>query len=196
MKTLSIVFIAAAAAISLQACHSNKDSKATADSINKTNDTSNKSKDTTKTVGMTVGQDDAKFTVDAANGGMAEVMLGKLAQDKGSQKVKDFGAMMVTDHSKANDELMALAKSKNITLPSVVSADEQKHFDDLNKKSGADFDKSYTKLMIGDHKTDIKLFENGEKNLKDPDLKAFASKTLPILKMHLEAITKLDSGLK
>lgn len=193
-----MMFIAAATAVfSLQACHSGKDSKATADSINRANDTTNKSAtDTTKTTGMTTDKEDAKFAVEAANGGMAEVMLGKLAQDKGSGKVKDFGAMMVMDHSKANDELMTLAKSKNITLPSVVSADEQKHFNELNKKSGADFDKAYTKLMIDDHKNDIKVFDDAGKNLKDPDLKAFANKTLPTLKMHLASISKVDSTMK
>src|ERR1700748_3070333 len=113
MNKLNIALTIAAAAFTLQACHSNKDSRATADSINKTSDTSKTA------MPITVNQHDAKFAVNAANGGMAEVMLGKLAQDKGSEKVKDFAAMMVKDHSKANDELMTLAKSKNITLPAV-----------------------------------------------------------------------------
>lgn len=191
MKTLRIALITAATALALQACHSNKDSKATADSLNKA------SADTSKTaVNITVDKDDAKFAVAAANGGMAEVMVGKLAQDKGSASVKDFGSMMVKDHSAANDELMTLAKSKNIALPTVVSADEQKHFDELGKKSGADFDKAYVKLMVSDHKTDIKEFEDASKNVKDPDLKAFAVKTLPTLKMHLAAISKIDSTMK
>ena len=82
-----------------------------------------------------MNQADAKFAVTAANGGMAEVMIGKLAQDKGSAKVKQFGEMMVKDHSMANDELMTLAKSKNITLPAVVSSDKLKHFNDLSKKT-------------------------------------------------------------
>ncbi|RKR85646.1 putative membrane protein [Mucilaginibacter gracilis] len=195
MKKLNIVLIVAATAFGLQACQSNKDSKATADSLNKANDITKT--DTAKTgMPITVDQSDAKFAVVAANGGMAEVMLGKLAQDKGSTSVKDFGAMMVKHHSQANDELMTLAKSKNITLPAVVGTDEQKLFDGLNKKNGADFDKAYTKLMIDDHKTDIKEFEDAAKNLKDPDLKSFASKTLPTLKMHLDAITKVDSTIK
>lgn len=189
MKKLSILLIAAAA-FSLQACHSNKDSKATADSINKAADTAKTA------MPITVNQVDAKFAVDAANGGMAEVMLGKLAQDKGGTAVKDFGAMMVKDHSLANDEMMTLAKSKNITLPAVVSSDELKHFDDLNKKSGADFDKTYVKLMVDDHKADIKEFEDAAKNVQDPDLKAFAVKTLPVLKMHLDAISKINSAMK
>lgn len=190
MKKFSTAIKITTLALALQACHSNKDSKATADSINK-------AADTAKTAApITVDQADAKFAVNAANGGMAEVMIGKLAQDKGSAKVKEFGEMMVKDHSMANDELMTLAKSKNITLPAVVSSDELKNFNDLSKKNGADFDKAYVKLMVDDHKKDIKEFEDAEKDLKDPDLKAFATKTLPTLKMHLASITKIDSTMK
>ncbi|EHQ28283.1 outer membrane protein-like protein [Mucilaginibacter paludis DSM 18603] len=191
------IFAAAIAVFCLQACHSNKDSKATADSTNKANDvTSKPANDIATATGMTTDSQDAKFAVEAANGGMAEVMLSRLAQDKGSGKVKDFGAMMVMDHRKANNELMTLAKGKNITLPSVVGADEQKYFNDLSKKSGEDFDKAYIQLMIDDHKNDIKVFDDASKNLKDPDLKAFADKTLPTLKMHLSSIVKIDSALK
>lgn len=199
MKKLSFVMITAATLFSLQACHSNKDSKGAADSMNKAHDTTKMDsvkKDTTAAQ-MTVGGDDAKFAVEAANGGMAEVMMGKLAQEKSTNaKIKDFGAMMVTDHSKANDELKALAKSKNIALPLVVGSDEQKHYDDLNKKTGADFDKAYVSMMVDDHKTDIKHFEDAEKNLKDPDLKAFVIKTLPTLKMHLTSIDAIDKSMK
>jgi len=120
-----------------------------------------------------------------------------LAQEKATNaKVKDFGAMMVSDHSKANDEMKALAKSKGITLPAAIDSKEQKVKDDLSAKSGADFDKAYVSNMIDDHKEDIKEFEDATKNLKDPDLKAFAVKTLPTLKMHLEAITKIKDGMK
>jgi len=199
MKKLSVLMVAAATAFCMQACHSNKDSKSAADSMNNARDTTkmdSAKKDTTKTT-MTVEGDDAKFAVEAANGGMAEVMLGKLAQEKSDNaKIKEFGGMMVTDHSKANDELKALAKSKNIALPLVVGSDEQKHYDDLNKKTGADFDKAYVSMMVDDHKTDIKHFEDAEKNLKDPDLKAFVTKTLPTLKMHLSSIEDIQKSMK
>jgi putative membrane protein len=190
MKKLSTVFIAAVTAFTFQACHSNKDSKATADSLNKASDTSKTA------MPITVDQDDAKFTVKAAAGGMAEVMLGKLAQDKGGPEIKDFAAMMVKDHSIAGDELMTLAKSKNIALPTVLDKDMQKNFDELDKKAGPDFDKAYVKLMIDDHKEDVKEFDKATQKLKDPDLKAFATKTLPVLKMHLAAISKIDSIMK
>jgi putative membrane protein len=103
---------------------------------------------------------------------------------------------MVTDHSKANDELKALAHKLNITLPDSISSDESKTRDDLAKKSGADFDKDYVNDMVDDHKKDVKAFEDAAKNCKDSDLKAFANKTLPTLKMHLEAIEKIKKGMK
>lgn len=204
MKKLNLIAIIALSCWLLQACKG-KDSTASADSVNATKDTTKKdtgksaSADTSKkgTAPMAVGTDDAKFAVAAANGGMAEVELGKLAQQTAANsKVKDFGAMMVSDHTKANNELMALAKSKNITLPTTINADEQKTKDDLSKKTGADFDKAYVSNMIDDHKKDIKDFEDASKNCKDADLKAFAAKTLPTLKMHLDAIQKIHDSMK
>jgi putative membrane protein len=200
MKKLNLVLITGIACCML-ACHSNtqNDTKAAADSINKTKDSTAKDSNgnVAKTAGtITVDQNDAKFATEAASGGMTEVILGKMAQDKSSNAgVKDFGAMMVTDHSKANDELIALAKSKNITLPSVPGADDQKSIDELNNKPKADFDKAYVSMMVDDHKKDIGAFEDAEKNCKDPDLKAFATKTLPTLKKHLSAITALDKKI-
>lgn len=200
MKKLSFVMISAATVFSLQACHSNKDSKAAADSMNNARDTTKMDslkKDSVKAVGMTVNGDEAKFAVTAADGGMAEVMLGKLAQEKSaSASIKEFGAMMVTDHGKANDELKALAKSKNIALPLVISADKQKAYDDLNKKTGADFDKAYVSMMIDGHKNTAKLMANEATNGKDPDLEAFAAKILPTVKAHLAKITEIDKSMK
>jgi len=201
MKRLNIALITGLACC-LFACHSDtkNDTKAKADSINETKDSSN-TKDSGKmasTAGtMTVDESDAKFVTEAASGGMTEVILGKIAQEKSSNaKIKEFGAMMVTDHSKANDELTALAKSKNITIPTAPGADDQKMIDDLNKKTGADFDKAYVSMMVDDHKKDIGKFEDVQKNSKDADLKAFATKTLPVLKKHQDAINAIDKSIK
>jgi len=192
MKKISLVVMVALAACSFQACNGNKDSKETADSVNAAKDTSN-----AVAAGLAVDEGDAKFAVNAANGGMAEVALGKLAQGKATDpKVKEFADMMVMDHSKANDELMALAKSKNITLPDSVSMDEKKAMEDLSKKSGKDFDKAYVDLMVDDHKKDVKEFEDATQSLKDADVKAFATKTLPVLKTHLDHINKIHDSMK
>jgi putative membrane protein len=193
MKKITYFTLIAGMACLVQACSGHKDSKASADSAN-TAKADTAKKDSSM---VAVDKDDAKFAVAAANGGMAEVELGQLAQQKAvNAKVKDFGGMMVTDHSKANDEMKALAKSKGITLPDSLDSKEQKVKTDLSAKSGADFDKAYVSNMIDDHKEDIKEFEDAVKNCKDADLKAFAVKTLPTLKMHLDAIQKIHDSMK
>jgi putative membrane protein len=182
----------------IQSCGGANTSTDKADSANAAKiDSNNTGDSTTAAPAITTESGDAKFAVDAANGGMAEVALSKLAQTKASNaKIKDFASMMVTDHTKANDELIALAKSKNITLPATVSEDKQKTMDDLNKKSGAEFDKAYVDIMLDDHKKTVDLFMDESKNAKDPDIKAFVDKTLPTLKMHLEHVQSIKDGMK
>jgi putative membrane protein len=140
---------------------------------------------------------DVNFAAEAASGGMTEVALGKIAQEKGvNARVKKFGSMMVMDHSKANDSLKALAVRKNITLPAAPNAKDQATIDKLSKLSGRAFDDAYVSDMIDDHKNDVKAFEDATKSLKDPDLKAFATKTLPVLKTHLDAINGIHDSMK
>ncbi len=192
MKKLSVITMIALAACMFQACSGNKDSAETADSINAERDSANAVE-----AGMAVDEGDAKFAVDAANGGMAEVALGKLAEGKAvNAKVKEFAAMMIADHSKANDELMALAQSKNITLPQAVSTEKQSVMDNLTKKSGSEFDKAYVDQMIEDHKKTISMYEDASKNLKDADMKAFVDSKLPTVKAHLEHITAIHDSMK
>jgi len=134
---------------------------------------------------MTKQGSDHKFVMDAAKGGLAEVELGKLAQDKGSSdQVKNFGKRMVDDHSKANDELQTLAKNKNITLPSDLDPKDKALKDRLSKLSGPAFDRAYMSAMLTDHRKDVNEFKMESTNGKDPDVKAFASKTLPTLEDH------------
>lgn len=140
-------------------------------------------------------EDAAEFAVTAASSGMFEVEAGKLAQQKGSSAdVKNFGKKMVEDHSKANEELKALAAKKNITLPTTMSSEHQEKMDKLSGLSGAEFDKEYMSLMDDAHDKDVKLFKDvAEDNDVDPEIKAFASKNLPALQMHDEmADTKED----
>ena len=142
---------------------------------------------------------DMKFYKKAAEGGLSEVELGQLAQDKGhSQQVKDFGAMMVKDHSAANDRLKAVASSKGVDLPTSPSMAEMASKAKLEVLSGETFDKSYIKGMIKDHKEDIKEFEREANQGQDPQAKAFARKTLPTLKEHLRKIESIaqEAGVK
>jgi putative membrane protein len=136
--------------------------------------------------------------MNAAQGGMLEVQLGQLAADKGaSQEVKDFGSKMVTDHSKANDELKAIASSKDLTLPDKLDSKHQAAIDKLSKLSGAAFDKAYVSAMVKDHKGDDAEFAKEAKSGGDADIKAFAGKTdESVIKMHLQMIEGIQSKMK
>src|SRR4051812_29564749 len=201
MKKLSFVAIACLAAFSFQACNDNSN-----DPVKSANETNEVKQDSAEHTGSNnannanatpVSEDDSKFAVKAASGGMMEVQLGELAQQKAhSQRVKDFGAMMVRDHTKANDELKSLAGMKNITLPPAPGEDHMDHIKNLSKKSGKEFDRDYMKMMVDDHQEDIDKFDNCSKDAKDPDLKAFASKTLPILRTHLDSAKAIRDALK
>lgn len=159
-----------------------------------TDDTSNAG---TEASSSTVEEDGVEFVTKAASGGMMEVALGKLAQTNAqSTEVKNFGSMMVEDHGKAGEELKTLAASKNITLSGTMLPKHQEHVDELSQKKGAEFDKEYTKLMLEDHREDIEEFEEASNELKDPDIKAFAGKLVPVLKKHLESIKSVNSVVK
>src|SRR5215213_7547198 len=102
-----------------------------------------------------LSKDDSAFVMEAAVGGLMEVQAGQLAQQNAqNQRVKDFGGMMVTDHSKANDELKSYAAGHGITLPTDLPADKQKHIDAMKNMKGAAFDKHYISMMLDDHKED------------------------------------------
>ena len=130
---------------------------------------------------------DRTFVMKAAEGGMAEVELGRLAASKATDPdVKAFGQRMVDDHTKANDKLKAIASEEGITLPTELKGEAKSMHDKLSKASGADFDKMYMKHMVTDHKKDVAEFEKESKNGKDSDVKQFASDTLPTLREHLQ----------
>lgn len=173
------------------------------DSMNSgsTKDTMNmgSTKDTTATNAGTqaVDQKTKDFVADAATGGMMEVELGNVAQQKAqSQQVKDFGKMMVDDHTKANNNLKELASKKNIDVPASVTDNQKKDIDKLSKKSGADFDKAYVDMMVNDHKKDIAAFKKASGDVGDNDIKNFATTTLPTLQKHLDAIQAIKSKSK
>jgi putative membrane protein len=143
-----------------------------------------------------VSSGDRKFMEKAAQGGMAEVQLGKLAADKASNdQVKQFGQRMVDDHSKANDQLKQLATSKGVNLPTELDRSAQREMDKLQKLSGADFDREYMNHMVSDHKKDIGEFKSAAKS-KDADVKQFASSTLPTLEQHLDLAKSAEQAAK
>ena len=137
---------------------------------------------------------DTVFAMKAAQGGMAEVKLGQLAAEKASDPdVKAFAQKMVDDHSKANDQLKSVASAENMTLPTDLDAKDQSEYQKLSQLSGPAFDKAYMKGMVKDHETDVKEFQKEANSGKDPQLKQFASTTLPILQSHLDMAKSTDA---
>lgn len=137
---------------------------------------------------------DQAFVKKAAEGGMAEVEFGKLAQQKASSpEVKNFAQRMVDDHSKANDELKAIASKKDITLPTALDSKDKATYNRLSKLSGAAFDRAYMADMVKDHRADVSDFQYEARAGQDSDVRGFASKTLPTLQDHLKEAQTTDS---
>ncbi|HEX3742945.1 MAG TPA: DUF4142 domain-containing protein [Bryobacteraceae bacterium] len=137
---------------------------------------------------------DNDFLIKAAQGGTAEVEMGRVAvQHASNAAVKQFGQRMVDDHSKANDELKAVASRKGFTPPAGVDAKQQATMDRLSSLNGAAFDRAYMQDMVKDHEEDIAEFQREANSGNDPDLKAFAAKTLPTLQEHLKMAREAES---
>lgn len=195
MKKLIYLFAISAGIFAFSSCGSGtKDAKETADSLNKVKDTTS---NVMATGGIAVEPSDAEFATKAAAGGMAEVEFAKLALTKTTDaQIKDFANMMVSDHGKANEELAAIAKMKNITLPGALDEDHQKKMTELNQKSGRDFDKAYVDAMVDGHKSTLTLMQDEAKDGKDADLKSFAGKIAPTVQSHLDLINKIHDSMK
>ncbi|RZJ10503.1 MAG: DUF4142 domain-containing protein [Rubrivivax sp.] len=139
-----------------------------------------------------ISAEDRSFVMRAATGGMAEVQLGELAQRNGaSSTVKQFGAQMVRDHGQANDELKRLASTKGVQLSTQLDPEHRALSERLQKLSGAEFDRAYIQAMRDAHVKDVSLFEQQAQAGRDSDLKAFAQKTLPTLRQHLQHVQGL-----
>jgi putative membrane protein len=139
---------------------------------------------------------DKKFMMEAAMGGMEEVEMGKLAAANATDPdVKAFGQRMVDDHSKANDQLKQLAQTKGVTLPADMDKSQHKDMDKLAKMTGDDFDHSYVKMMVKDHKKDVSEFAKESKSASDADVKSWAGTTLPTLQDHLKSIEDISGKM-
>jgi putative membrane protein len=137
------------------------------------------------------------FIMTAARDGMAEVDLGKLAAERGSaDAVKQLGQRLADDHTKANDELKNLAQQKGITLPTDLDAKHKQLRDRLAKLNGADFDRAFVNEVVRDHQKDVNAFKREAGRAKDPDVKAWADKTLPTLEEHLKMAQQAQAQVK
>jgi putative membrane protein len=191
MKKRSIAF---ALPFLLLACNNEgKDSVEKADSANEAKMDSN------STTSQTLQTDEASssFLVKAADGGLTEVRMGELGQQKATNtSVKNFATMMINDHTGANDQVKSLAAQRNVTLPDAPASDNQKNVEDLAKKTGKDFDKAFMDAMVMDHEKTIDLFKSASSKSNDADVKAFADNTLPKLQMHLDSAKAIRKMLK
>ena len=149
------------------------------------------------TTTMSVGDTDRQFIMEAASGGMLEVEAGRLAeQNARNQRVKTYGAMMVRDHSAANEQLRAIAAARNVMLPDTMMEKHRKHLDMISKSQGAAFDRNYMDHMLMAHNEDINKFQVASNNAQDTAVRGFATRSLPILRMHKDSATAINKNLK
>jgi putative membrane protein len=140
---------------------------------------------------------DTKMMRDIAQADLAEVQAGKLAASKASSaEVKKFAQHMVDDHGKHLSEARAMAKTKGVQLPSAPAKKHQQAMKKLESASGAEFDKVFMQQMVKDHEDALKLVQGTAKNAKDPQLKADAEKTAPVIEKHLEEAKRIAASLK
>jgi putative membrane protein len=200
----------ASAALFLFACNDNAASYNKDTGNTSTDSTSNRRGDLGKPRDTSVQEDNivridstpvpnevvTNFLTEAAGGGMMEVTLGQVAQQNAQDpRVKAFGAMMVADHTKANNDLKAIATPKHFALPAALPEKHQHHVEKLSKKQGRDFDKAYMSMMLDDHQQDIKAFSKAAENGSDTTVQSFAKRTLPVLIKHLDSARAINRAL-
>jgi putative membrane protein len=135
---------------------------------------------------------DQHFLTEAMQGDMAEVEMGKLAQQNGqSEDVKQFGQMLQTDHGQHLQQAQQMAQQMGVTPPTAPSAKQKAMHDKLAKEQGAKFDKAFAKAMVKDHKEDIAKYQKEAKS-KGP-LAQFAEQTVPVLQKHLQTAQSIES---
>ncbi|SKA42979.1 putative membrane protein [Chitinophaga eiseniae] len=136
----------------------------------------------------TVDSLSASFAVNAADDGMMEVALGKLAMEKATDpRVKAFATMSVNDRTRGNERLKLIAEKWKIALPATLSAAAQDHLEKLGKKSGKRFEKEYIAEMVDHHDQDLKRFDDAANNLGNVSLREWARKALPVIMVHLDS---------
>ncbi|MDF2382038.1 DUF4142 domain-containing protein [Nostoc ellipsosporum NOK] len=137
------------------------------------------------------------FLVKAAEGGMAEVEAGQLAQQKSTNnRVTSFAGMMVNDHTGANSSIKSLAQARNVQLPSTAPEAKKQKAAKAGEKTGTAFDKAYMDMMVADHEETIALFKKGRDQSQDPEVKSFIENTIPKLEVHLDSAKAIRKSLR
>jgi len=193
MKRFTLFALAAVWIAAFEACHTNN--AGAADSA--ADDTSKITGDTAKNNSMPASNDtDAVFARKATIGGLAEIAMAKMALTKsGDTGIKNIADMIAVDHARTSGELENLLKTKSLPMPTALDAPNRQTADSLDKLSVSAFDKAYLKIMIDDHKKNLKLMQDEAQNGKDADLKTFADKTAAIVQTQLDSIVKMQQRM-
>jgi len=143
-----------------------------------------------------VDDDGITFMKMASSSNVFEIELGKLAQQKAmNERVKNFAAMMVRDHTKNDSELKSLAVDKNVLVSYSLKPEQKQQISELQKLNGKAFDKRYMQIMMSGHVAGIQNFESGADN-RDNAVNRFANKALPLLKIHMDSARAIHASLK
>jgi putative membrane protein len=197
-KLIPVAFFSAA--LALAGCSSNENANSSTVTSNTSVNTSTTNRTATTSsspAASTLAPEDRTFLNKAAVGGMAEVQLGQVAvKNAKNADVKAFGQRMIDDHSRANSELTRLATSKGVTPPSELDSKHKATLERLSKLTGDQFDKAYMADMVTDHEEDVAEFQKEANSASNPDVKAFAAKTLPTLQEHLQMAKSTNAKLK
>jgi len=138
----------------------------------------------------------ASFIKKAAEGNMAEVQLGQLADQKSqNDQVKKFAQRMVQDHGQANQNLQAIAQQQKVTWPTKLYRKERREDSRLQKLNGSEFDKAYAEAMIRDHAKDVREYEAAANDIQDAALKDYVQKTLPTIRDHLKMAEQMGQAV-
>lgn len=146
---------------------------------------------------MAADMDTTSFPMMAASSEMFEKVSSELVQTRGSnQEVKNYAQHMITEHAKTTQELQSLVARKNITMPTSLAPAHQRMLNHLNdSKDTRKFDERYMEAQVMAHQQAVALYEDASKNEADADLRAFAAKTLPALRMHLDMAKKAKDAV-
>jgi len=142
-----------------------------------------------------LGWMDRRFVTKAAESGQDEIALAQLALEHATNPdVKQFAQHMIDDHTQANQQLMTIASEKNVKLDQ-DDATKDRTYRKLSKATGNDFDREFVSQMVDEHEKDVKLFEKESQHAKDPEVRQFASSTLPTLRQHLQQVQQLQQSI-
>ena len=140
---------------------------------------------------------DKEFVIQAANSSLAEIQLSTpVAQRAENPEVRSFAQRMVTEHGQSNQELQQLATTHGIGLPTALESEHQETLESMQSLAGAELDRTYMEAMVENHQKAVSLFENGERSVQQPDLRAWVARTLPALRDHLQHARTLQSGMQ